>query len=487
MRTRTQRGVAGAATAVLLVTAGCTSGGSWSDGAGPDPSLPMSEVSAITDGDVIRLSWAPVADADRYRFSDGAYTTDVPATICGEQCALTIADPPPRAQVAVSAVRADGTFSAAATTPVTAPGAPGGAVAVDEPAVLLVHNGAAYGEAVRPRVEVVPVDSADAAQQLIDDAYRSGSGVLSASLNLPAGQLAGPPPRLVSQPAAGPPADATWQVEAMRFDLRPGDPPGDGIVVATIEGGGVATEHPSLRGVVADGHHVDAPAGEGNGVTDPTVHATGVASLIAGQPAGDVPGIAPGARIHPVDIGDRRESDLIEGIIAAVDAGADIINVSMAVECRSVLGITRCPDGIQAATDYAEREGVVVVAGAGNNGSGDQCGGEPNADQWPAVLDTVISVGAYEPTGVVWPCTPYRPDLDVLAPGVRLLLAEPGGGYAIGSGASFAAPLVSGLIAVLLAERPQLTPAEIRELLPQWLRPNQELDVAAALTSLPPD
>jgi hypothetical protein len=58
--------------------------------------------------------------------------------------------------------------------------------------------------------------------------------------------------------------------------------------------------------------------------------------------------------------------------------------------------------------------------------------------------------------------------VDILAPGHLLLVAEPGDGYRIDSGTSLAAPLVTGLIAVLLTERPELAPSDIRGFLPQW-------------------
>lgn len=181
-----------------------------------------------------------------------------------------------------------------------------------------------------------------------------------------------------------------------------------------------------------------------------------------------MPGIVPGARLLPVDVGNAGEDDLINGIIWAVDNGADVINISLAMECASVGPIKNCPDGLRAATDYAESQGVVVVAGAGNNGGGsDICFTPTNADIWPAVIDTVISVGGYAPSGEPWACTPDRPDVDLLAPASGLLVADTGGTYRVGQGTSFASPLVAGLIAALLAERPDLTPADIRALLPQ--------------------
>ncbi|MPZ27637.1 MAG: S8 family serine peptidase [Micromonosporaceae bacterium] len=455
---------------VVAVTTSCTS----DDADDAPPPVTGLTAEPAGDGDV-RLAWDPVEGVDGYRVYRGGTAVDVPPQVCDQGCTITLA--PGTAgdggEVAVSAVR-EGAASEPATVPVdvSRPAPPGGEEQLE---VLLVYAG------TPPVTETVEVDSVAEAEAVIEDARGSAFAderlLLSANLNSraqPAAQA--DPPGPVPQ---------AWQAEAMEFSLLPGDPPGAGVVVAVLEQGGVDPSHPAFAGATIDpGVHIGDEGQDGR--SDPESHAMGVASMILGQPGGVVPGIAPGVTLLPVNIGDARESDLIEAVTWAVDNGADVINVSQAIgDCGALDVIVNCRDGLRQATDYAEEQGVVVVAGAGNNGPGaDYCTTPTNAELWPAVLDTVISVGGYAPSGDRWACTPDRSDIDLLAPSADLLVADVGGGYRVGSGTSFASPLVAGLVAAILAEQPDLTPAEIRALLPQWVRANGNLSVAAALTTL---
>lgn len=435
----------------------------------------MTDVTAQREGEVAVLEWAPVDGAESYRVAHGDTVTDVPGAICAAACAISVpVAEPGSAELIVSAVTADGGVSDEAAVEVDAAPTPSDTAtppAGQQLEVLLVRGGEP------PTVETIPVDSEAEAQAVIADAKQPGTGVVSATLNT----VADPADNEPRESDPGEPASGTWQAEALNYDELPGDPPGEGVVIAMLEKGGVDAGHPSLQGAVDDGTHL----GGGSGTSDPTPHAMFVASMMAGQPGGAVPGIAPGATIMPINVGEGREGDLIEGIIYAVDNGADVINVSLALGCGSLGPIKNCPDGLQAAADYAESKGVVVVAGAGNNGDGDDvCTDPANEDLWPAVLDTVISVGGHDPAGEVWACSPDRPDVDLLAPSANLLGADVDGGYRIGQGTSYASPLVAGLIAVILAEKPELTPAQIRQLLPQWRLANGVLSVIAALVTV---
>lgn len=124
--------------------------------------------------------------------------------------------------------------------------------------------------------------------------------------------------------------------------------------------------------------------------------------------------MAPGATILPVN---KEDVGIAEAMVWAVDNGADVINLSVSAGCRTLGPFESCPDDIQAGADHAEQHGVVVVASAGNNGDGAEWCDEPHhARKWPAVLDTVISVGGHDQDRDPWVCTPDRPDVDVLAP-----------------------------------------------------------------------
>ncbi|WP_205855640.1 S8 family peptidase, partial [Phytoactinopolyspora endophytica] len=449
----------------------------------PDPSIEMTAVTAdVVDGSA-RLEWQPVDGAVGYRVGDGGAATDVPADICAGSCSLSVNTGlvGARSELAVSAVLDDGAFSEPFVVDVDLPRprqeSEGDGENLD---VLLIHGWDPDDGGDRPEVETVPVDSMEEAERIIDEAWEAESGIISASLNTSVTASTGagdtPPSR-----TAG-----TWQVDDMFFDLLPGDPRGAGMVIAVVESGGPDASHPSLRGAVEDGVNMSDPSGTAVSLAE--AHATATSSMLVGQHDAQVPGIVPGATVVPVALGEDNSTEkMVEAIIWAVDHGVDVINVSAADTNCSSADPASCPSlsAFQAATTYAEQNGVVVVASAGNNGTGDSCGtGEQvNHARLPASNDTVISVGAYAPDQSVWECTPERPDIDLLAPGVQLLHADVADGYGIANGSSLATPLVSGLIAVILSERPDLTPADIRGLLPQWRLPDGRLSVLAALAS----
>lgn len=487
------RALAVIAAALTLLTA-CSSGDFWeraSDGrwgkapgqeGGLDPSLRMSAVSASVREGQFRLEWQPVQGIDRYRVDDGAAQMDVPAAICRQTCTLGL---PPRnggrQQLAVSAVTADGDFSKASSAAVQAPEPAGEEPArpLDEVVVIRQDPMPDDPENNPPTVERVPVASAAEARREIEQTWGDRE-VISVSVNHPVKTAQGGESSSDTIPKS-----VVWQRDAMEFDRLPGNPRGDGVTVALVESGAPDATHPSLKGAVEAGTVI---GGDGSGKVEPGVHATATSSLIVGQLAVGVPGVAPGATLLPVSLGgdEPDAADLAEGIIWAVDHGADVINVSAGTDCTDRV-LSGCPDSLEAAARYAEENGVVMVAAAGNNGPGPNCTDEPadiNVPWTPAVVDSVISVGAYGPDGKRWECSSIRGDVDVLAPGVRLMHAWPGGGYGINDGTSFSAPLVSGLIATLLAERPDLEPAEIRELLPQWQLADGRLSIYAVLVSL---
>lgn len=218
-----------------------------------DVVLVMSDIEADTDEAGLVLRWEPVDSAAGYRVAVGeAEGSDVPAGICsGEVCEVTLTSLPQPAdgdsagEVSVAAVTARGTPSVPSVAafempePEPAPEA--------EPGVVVVRAG---GGERAPEVELVPVSSEAEAQALIEAAGQD-STIVAAALNAPVVPTA----PVISVPAHTPGQAegererddpwmleglfATWQVQAMAYDLLPGDPPGAGVRVALIELGGV--------------------------------------------------------------------------------------------------------------------------------------------------------------------------------------------------------------------------------------------------------
>lgn len=215
---------------------------------------------------------------------------------------------------------------------------------------------------------------------------------------------------------------------------------GDPRVVVAILDGAVDLAHPALTA----GNFVQLSTL----TTDrPTRHGTHVASVAVGQGWG----IAPACRGVSIPVfqesaeGELQacsQLDLARAIRQAVDAGAQVINVSGG----QLASGGKAEPFLAEAVRYCAARGALIVAAAGNEGC--EC------LYVPAALPAVLAVGAMGADG--------RP-LDfsnwgyggqgLLAPGENVLGAAPGGGTALRSGTSFATPIVSGIIALLLSRQ----------------------------------
>ena len=167
-------------------------------------------------------------------------------------------------------------------------------------------------------------------------------------------------------------------------------------------------------------------------------HGTAVASLIAGNDA-SAPGVAPAAEIISIRVADESgKADsfaLAAGILAAIDSGAQIINISM--------GTTENNPLIEDAVLYARARQVLIVAASGNSEQADA--------SYPAAYPSVISVGAVDARGEHLEFSNYGTYLSVTAPGHSLKVAWPENCYARISGTSASAPIVAGAIAATMS------------------------------------
>ncbi|MFE5197962.1 S8 family serine peptidase [Streptomyces sp. NPDC056601] len=223
---------------------------------------------------------------------------------------------------------------------------------------------------------------------------------------------------------------------------------GDPEVCIAMLDGPVDLSHPCFAG--ADLTRLDTLVQDPAGTGPMSVHGTHVASLLFGQPKPDSPvtGLAPRCRglSLPVfrDSQDWRVSqlDLARAIERAVQEGAHIINVS---------GGERTADGqadslLQRALRLCEDNGVLVVAAVGNDGC--------DCLQAPAAAPSVLAVGATGPTGEPLASNNWGAAYGkngVLAPGLDIEGAAPGGRQLSLTGSSFATPAVAGVAALLVA------------------------------------
>lgn len=216
---------------------------------------------------------------------------------------------------------------------------------------------------------------------------------------------------------------------------------GVGVVVAVLDSG-VDADHPDLAGRVLPGE--DFVDGSTDGRVDLVGHGTTVASLVAGGgPAAT--GLAPDATILPVRVLDAQNryqsaTTVADGVIWAVDQGAQVINLS--------LGGRRDSAPLTEALTYAMANDVVVIACTGNEN------GEDYQEIWyPAREPGVIAVAGLtmrngQPTS--WRSSLTGPETVLAAP-AQVAGAQVGGGHRPVQGTSFSSALVAGTAALVRA------------------------------------
>jgi subtilisin family serine protease len=471
-----------------------------SDGAGDPPAEVAAELVGDAEVPDLEVTFSPTSDAEAYLLVlDGREDpVRIEAADCSDETCRALLD---RMTVGDSE---SVTVSTAVDDKISAPSAE---VAIPEWPAPVAANPPAEGTPIqlvvtrvdpagRLSVETETVDPASVATRIA--ALEATEGVLGVGVDAP-GEAHAMSEAVQDQTDDYPDGLATWQQEAFDFSSLPPEPRGEGVTIAMIDSG-VDVHHPAFAGADITTINMIEP-----GRDTPDHHGTATTSLIVGQPESKVPGIATAATIRAYDVFNGADEpalgDTARAIVQAVDDGADVINLSLSHRCNQVgpVHFDCDPGALLPAVEYAESHGVVVVAAAGNDGDGAGfCDGgnpitdvESNGDHWPAKYPTVIAVGGTTRSGEPWVCSPDKSYVDVLAPADALLAAwfgddEDGNddGYAVRSGTSFSAPLVSGLIAVILAERPDLTPAEIRDLLAGAVDENGRLLPGAVLSAL---
>ncbi len=228
----------------------------------------------------------------------------------------------------------------------------------------------------------------------------------------------------------------------------------------------------SVRNLVGDNPDDLSNADYGNpDVKGPRAdHGTSVAGVIAAIRNNEIgiDGIAEDVKImsiRTVPNGDERDKDVALAIRYAVDNGADIINMSFGKK------ISPQKDFVDEAVRYAEAHDVLLVHGSGNSGEnididdsypsdrlkdGTEAGNWLNVGASNSVLDNEL-VANFSNYG--------KNHVDLFAPGVNIISLDSTNSYSMNDGTSLAAPIVSGIAALLLSYNPDLTAKELIEIL----------------------
>jgi len=237
------------------------------------------------------------------------------------------------------------------------------------------------------------------------------------------------------------------------------------------------------RTVVGDNPYdiTDLGYGDGNPMPrdDDESHGTHVSGLILASNNNGTAfrGVAPYAKLMAVRVvpnGDEYDKDVALGIRYAVDNGASIINCSF--------GKTFSPNAewVRDAIDYAAKKNVLIVHAAGNDSRNldlEKYSNYPN-DQLTLeeeIADNFISIGAIGRSAdqdLVASFSNYgKIHVDLFAPGDEVYSSMPNNTYEYQGGTSMAAPVVSGVAAMLKAYYPQLNAKQLKRILMQSVTP----------------
>ena len=238
-----------------------------------------------------------------------------------------------------------------------------------------------------------------------------------------------------------------WWLNAINWDVqnRTNGLSGKGVVIAVIDTA-IDESHPDLKDKIIEQYIVDGGYGDLQ-----YEHGTAVVGIICASPNNEdgVLRIAVDAKIISVVISNHTEAQLgalVEGIEYAITKNVDIINISA--------GIIENNPKLQSAINKAYSAGIVIVAASGNDLYGTK--------MYPASYDNVISVDSIDSNGRKL----YGQDSNsVFLPGGNIVTTYSSSydpkKYVSYSGTSMSAPMLTGVIALILEQNPSLTSQEI--------------------------
>ncbi len=272
---------------------------------------------------------------------------------------------------------------------------------------------------------------------------------------------------------------------------------GGGVLIGMLDSGFRYETHDALKNIrIVDEHDFiqndSITANQPGDSTYQDNHGTSTLSVIGGYSPGNLIGVSYGssfmlAKTEYVPVTDFKweEDNWVEGLEWMEARGADVVSSSVAYSTfvNSSGGIDSAESyffsrgDFNGRTSFASRAatiaahlGVVVVQAMGNEGNGN---GIVATMDVPADADSIISVGAVDPTGRLayfsstGPTNDGRIKPDLVADGVGDYVATVPGPdtYAYESGTSFSTPITAGIASLILSVRPNYTPSQVISLL----------------------
>jgi subtilisin family serine protease len=248
------------------------------------------------------------------------------------------------------------------------------------------------------------------------------------------------------------------------WDVTTGSP---NVTIAIIDTG-VDTSHPDLKPNLVPGWNTISNSTNVSDDNGHGTHTAGVAAAAYNNAVG-IAGVAGTSKIMPVKAlgsqGSGWANDVAEGVIWAADHGARVISMSF--------GTSQNLAELQDAITYAYRKGAVVLAPTGNSGS-DGCSSV--RPRYPAAMNHVVAVAsmntATKSRSAFANCGPY---VDISAPGENVITTERYSSYSTpaaqstswtpNNGTSLSTAYAAGVAALVLSQRPQLSPDQVEQAL----------------------
>ena len=256
---------------------------------------------------------------------------------------------------------------------------------------------------------------------------------------------------------------------------------GTGVNVAVLDTG-IDLNHQELEGSYQGGYdYVD----DDDTPEDWHGHGTHVSGIITADGVdgnavdGNAIGVAPGAGIYMYKVCGTYgcyESDMMAAMEAAVAKKSEdptLKVMSISIGGGNFAGEDCDSDPLAAKVNWVVNQGITVAVASGN-------------DRYyvssPACASGAIAVGAVDKSGEMYTYSNYGPALDIVAPGVSIYSSLPDDTYGSWTGTSMATPHVSGTVALMLEDNPDLTVDEIKTALYETADPINPTSVCYGAT-----